>query len=1045
MLRILHLTDFHLNNKTLRDWSDYYQECFFLKLNELHKERKIDLIVFTGDLIDKGGKDFGKPSDAFNKFEEFIIKPIIEKLKIDISQFIICPGNHDIDRNADDEIDEFGLKSILATSNKIISFIENAEKDGTYNRIKRIKEYKEFEFKLYEKISNEKKQSIFTFSAKLKIGDKMIGVSSINSSWRCYGNDDFGNIIIGENQLNNNFKFIEDCDIKIALIHHQLDWIIDAEKKTITSHAYKDYDLILSGHVHEGTSRMTTGLTGSCFHNVSPSGLNNIRTDSNDFSNGFTIIDYDNKITCTYLKYNHLQRKFVHNTDIEDTGIKTFDLPLSDSKVNIQNYREAIENIIEDHYKEMNDHFITGKKNENEVSVKSAFICPPIDDGNNFYEDNEIREISFSEIIKSTENILFLGHQESGKKSLLYRIVVEFLDEYDIYNKIPVFIDFNDIKNKEFVTIIKEYTRSSTDRVKEILEKGKFIILIDNLSYNENKNVNTRIARLHDFYRKYPLNRIVATYNLEENIILPPEITRHCKIPFSYRYIRGLKTKEIKQIIKQWRPIEDPKKSEENLEKLVKTFASYHLPNNALSVHLYLWCQENSNEKPINQAVLMEIYVDLVLEKLSKDNIYRKNFDAKNKIQLIAMIAEKMARKEDNNYTLSSTEFYSIISEYIKDKVGFTFEEEVIINYLFDRRIFTKNSNSEIQFSQVCFLHFFLAKRMQDNLAFKKFVLDESRYFNYAKVLDYFTGLVRSDLETFNLIYSRFKQVFKPMEFILESINPDEYFNVSITKKSANNEPLARSIEIARIKENRPTDQNIEKQLDEQLQKISKYKNERNERKRIDFDRMMLIMCNVLRNSEGIEDLNLKKEAYDEIIKHNITYSILYTQLLIRYVIQHKTLPPSIPPNLSLEYLLQNFPYYIQQSLNSHLGTQKLERVVLNKLQKDKKGLVNKRSEIETYLSVTLFSDIEGANFDKHLKYLVKSSKTVPVQNYLLYKLTDYLYKRSEEGSDNEALYLDLISDLKIRSQKLPKRLKERIKKDLIDNKNKMKKYMGLE
>jgi len=1045
MIRILHLTDFHLNKRTLRDWNDFYKESFIEKLKEFHEECNIDIVVFTGDLIDKGGKDLEGAPNAFNLFEQNIIKPIIEILELDISKFIICPGNHDIERLADDEIDENGLKTTLTSSEKVISFIEKSEKENSFKRIERIKEYKTFENKLYNNIHTDKIQSIFTFSLKCKINnEKTIGISSLNSSWRCYNDNDFGNILIGENQLNNNYKFVKDCDIKIALIHHQLDWLAIAEKRTINSHLLKNYDLIFSGHVHEGTSNMITGFTGSCFHNVSPSGLNQIRTDNINFSNGFTIIDYNESITCHYLKYNHDQKIFVDNTDIVDKGKKTFHKPQTDTTSNIENYRQAVENIIEDHYLEMKKHFITVKKNEEDVSVKSAFIFPPIDDGKSFYEER-VTQTNFIEIINSTENMLFLGPQESGKKSLLYRIIVELVDDYDIYNKIPVFIDFSEIKNREIITIIKEYTRLNTEKVREILLKGKFVFLIDNLSYHESKNFGNQINRLHNFYKEFPKNRIIGTYEHDNIGIIPTEIINYCKIPFSHQFVRGLKSKEIKQIMRQWLPTEDVLKNEESLEKLVNTFSSYHLPNNALSVHLYLWCYENSNEKPINQAVLMEIYVDLILEKLNKDNIYRKTFDSTNKIQLIAMIAEKIIKKEDNVYSLSYSDFHSLIHEYLKNKVGFTYDEDVIINYLFERKIFTKTIKNEVKFSQICFLHFFVAKRMQNNPEFKNFILNESRYFNYQKEIDYYTGLVRSDLETFNLIFDRFKKVFEPMEFILKSIEPDEYFNIKINNKNKEIEPLARNIEVAKIKENRPTDEKIEQQLDEQLNRISNIKKESKEMKKIDFDRMLLIMCNVLRNSEGIENLNLKKEAYNEIIKHNITYSILYTQLLIRYIIQYNKLPASIPPNISLDYLLQNLPYHIQQSLNSHLGTQKLQVVILDKINKDNLGKSNSNSEIEKYLSVALYSDIQGENFDKQLKKLVKSSSTIPVQNYLLYKLTEYLYKRSREGSDNEEMYLDLISDLKIKSQKLPKRLKEQIMKSLIENKKKFTKYMQLE
>lgn len=1044
MIRILHLSDFHLNKKTLKDWNDFYKDTFFKKLKELNSEQEIDLITFTGDLIDKGGKDFGSISNALSEFKNNIINPILDLLNLDISRFVICPGNHDINRFADTKIDENGLKTTLTTSEEVIDFIEKNQSKDSYQYIQRIKEYKDFEYELYKDIDSDKIHSLFKLSLKHKIRNKTIGISSINSAWRCYNDDDISNILIGENQLNDNYKFIEKCDVKIAILHHQLDWLSEVEKRTINSHINKKFDLILSGHVHEHMSKMTTGFTGSCFHNVSPSGLNQIRTDNKTFVNGFTIIDYNESVRCHYLKYNHQQIKFVDNTDLVDKGKISFTKLAIDAESDLITCKEAINNIKEDHYSEMDNFFIKGNNEEVNTTVKSVFVYPPIDDGKSFYEQ-EKSNISFKEIINSFDHLLFLGAQETGKKSLLYRIIVEFADEFEIYTKVPVFLDFLEIKNKEFITIIKEYTRLNTEKVRNLLEKGKFILLIDNINYHESKNLGTQINKLHAFNKDYPKNRIIGSYEHDNLEILPTEIINHCKIPFSYHYIRGLKTKEIKQIMKQWLPASDVLKSEERLEKLVNTFSSYNLPNNALSVHLYLWSVENSDKKPINQAVLMEIYIELILEKLNKENVYRHNFDFTNKVQLISMVAEKLIKKEDNINYLSYTDFYNTIDEYIKKKVGFTFNVDVIIEYLLDRKIFTKNNLNEVKFSHICFRHFFVAKRMQDNPEFKQYILDENRYFNYPKEIDYYTGLVRSDKETFILLYKRFKDVFDPMEFILESVNPDEYFNIVLKKDKKQKEPIARNIEIAKIKNSRPSDELIEKQYDEQLNKISEQKKEIKGNQKIDFDRIMLIMSNVLRNSEGIEDLELKSSAYNDIIKHNITYSILYTQVVIRYIVEYKKLPPSIPPNISIEHILKNMPYHIQHSLFTHLGTQKLSSIILDKINNDSAGKSNTKTEIERFLSITLYSDIQGQGFDIYLRKLVKSAKTIPVQNYLLFKLTEYLHKRSKDGSANEQLYLDLISDLKIRSQKLPKQVKERLMKDLLEKKNQMTKFFKLE
>lgn len=1045
MIRILHLTDFHLDKKRLDDWNNFYKEAFLKKVKDINDEKAIDLILFTGDMLDKAGKDFGSVKNGLDSFKTNIIDPILSFLNLDISRFIICPGNHDVDRYADDEMDENGIKTTLVNPEKVIDFIKKSNNSKSFKRIERIKEYKEFELDLYKEC-DDKEQTIFKFSLRLEIGDKTVGISSLNSSWRCVGDSDFQNLILGETQLADNYQYVKDCDIKIALLHHQLDWLKDFDRRTVTSHINKNFDIVLSGHVHESMSNMTTGFTGSCFHNVSPSGLNQIRTDSKTFSNGFTVIDYNDSVTCHYLKYNHDQLCFVDNTDLFASGKKSYNKPIEESEDEMNLLTQTVKNIVEDHIMEMDEHFIKGKNDSTKVSVKSAFVYPPIDDGKSYYEQEQ-SITTFNDIINSNDHLLFLGAQEIGKKSLLFRIIVEYLDEVEVYKKVPVFIDFLEIKNKDFLTVIKEYTRLSSDNVKKLLEKGKVVLLIDNLSFHESKNLGVQINKLHKFNKEYSTTRIISTYEYDGIEILPREIMSHSKIPFSFHYIRGLKTKEVKQIMRQWLPTSDEIENDEKLEKLVNTFSSYHLPNNALSVHLYLWSVENSDRPPINQAVLMEIYTELILEKLNKENIYRNNFDFKNKVQLISMIAEKIIRKEDNNYILKYSEFTEIIDDYINNKVGFSFDVDVIVHYLIERKIFIKNSNNEIRFSHICFMHFFTAKRMEDNPTFKSFVLDESRYFNYPKEIDYYTGLVRSDEETFNLIYGRFKSLFEPMNFILEKVNPDEYFNfqnkIEANKSESRPEPIARNIEIAKIKDSRPSDEFKELQYDEQLMRISQQRKENKGNKSIDFDRMLLIMCNTLRNSEGIENLALKKKAYNDIIKHNISFSIFYTQALIRYILDNQKLPPSVPQNISLDILLKNTPFHIQHSLFEHLGTKKLSNVISSKITTDfAKG--SGSIEIEKYLSIALYSDIYGDNFQTYLKKFIKSVDSNLVQDYLLLKLTDYLYKRSKPNSANEEMYLDLISDLKIRSQNLPKRLKDSIIKDLKEKKNKLSRFIGL-
>ena len=94
MLRIIHLSDFHLNKNNVSDWNSYVKDALFKLLKD-----KIDInttfFICTGDLVDKGGKDYSSIEDAFNEFKKQVITPICDFFSLPYEHFIITPGNHD--------------------------------------------------------------------------------------------------------------------------------------------------------------------------------------------------------------------------------------------------------------------------------------------------------------------------------------------------------------------------------------------------------------------------------------------------------------------------------------------------------------------------------------------------------------------------------------------------------------------------------------------------------------------------------------------------------------------------------------------------------------------------------------------------------------------------------------------------------------------------------------------------------------------------------------------------------------------------------------
>lgn len=1047
MIRIIHITDFHLNDQTLRDWNNFVKDKMLAKLKVIHDEKNISFIAFTGDLIDIGGKDFKSATKGFDVFKKEVIEPILNHLKLAHNQFLFIPGNHDIDRSKDTERDELGSREYFKNPKKINEFIVGATKTNDFTGMQRIKEFKDFEKSFYTPTDQNIKLSIFGSSFKLKSNDgESVGICCLNSAWRCYGTEDKINILIGEEQLVENTNFIKDCSIKVALMHHPIDWISVVEQKVINSHLSKDFDVLLIGHVHENMTSLQTGYSDSLFINLAPSSFSDIRTDSINYANGFTVIDFNKnsgKVHCEYYKYNHLEKNIIINSDVGEEGVGDWTIPDKRSTANLSTVKTVLENIREDHFAKMDEHLICQKASQTTYSIKEAFIFPPIDEGNG--SNSEEPNLELTEIAKSRLNFMFFGGQETGKTTLLFRLVREFVDEHDYLNKVPVYIDFEEMGSTEINTCIKSFLRCGSKEVNELLESNNIVLLVDNLHYRKNGNLEQykKFEKLlkefntlteDGFQREL---RIIATSSCEISGIIPMEHIELCKIPFKNYFIRSLKAKEIKSLMKLWIPNEDDLHSRQKLDKMLTNFNSFALPSTAMAVSLYLWSVDTHERKPINHAVLLENFLEILLQKLSKENIYRDKFDFTNKVQILAKIAQEMLLKDQANYSLAVSEFEKVVEEYLTELVGFDFEADKIVNYFLERKIFVKYQGNRVKFTYSCYFHFFLAKRMEHNVEFKDYVMEEGNYFNFSKEIDYYTALKRNDKALFETILKRFEERFKATDFILEQVKQngglDKYFTPMIDNKPQ--EPVAKKVEINTIKANRPTEQMLEEFQNKRLQAIPEPTKLIKKEGKINMDVLLILMSNVLRNSEGVEDRKLKLEAYKSFIKYNLIFSILYREHLIEYVIKNKTLPPTLPRVVNLGRYLNNIPYFVQMSAYHHMGTAKLAPIILDKIKQDKNGAIYSNSDIERYLSVALYSDIQGKDYPKYIKTLIKTVGSNIVRDYLHFKLTDYLYKRTRPGSENEEIYIDLLAELRIRTQNSPRRLKESFMKKLADGK----------
>lgn len=298
-MRIIHLSDFHLTSNSISDLNDFIMRALIFDLKEQNKRQKIDLIIFTGDLVHQAGNSFSQDIElAFYSFVENVIDPILVALQLERDRFLFVPGNHDVNRNLDSKYIEDGLRTSLNSIESVNDYILKQDEEGR----KRILPFKVFERDFHGSFKGEFKITDFESNYILNINNEKIGITCFNSSWRCYDDEDKNRIILGEKQITRSIDLLSECDIKIALIHHPLDWLANFEIKAIESMINREYNMLFCGHVHEGSAWSKSNLYGDLFFSIAPANWTYaIRSNDNNYCNGYSIIDYEGR----EIKINH--------------------------------------------------------------------------------------------------------------------------------------------------------------------------------------------------------------------------------------------------------------------------------------------------------------------------------------------------------------------------------------------------------------------------------------------------------------------------------------------------------------------------------------------------------------------------------------------------------------------------------------------------------------------------------------------------------------------------------------------------------------------
>ncbi|MBO0587580.1 MULTISPECIES: metallophosphoesterase [unclassified Sporosarcina] len=1035
-MRIIHLSDIHYH-PSQKSFKRYCLDPLIKDLQSFTKNKPINLICFTGDLIDKGGfagKNSVDPLIAFEKFEEDFIKPLLENLNMSKHQFLFIPGNHDVDRTKINEYSHDGLLNKMNTRNDIDSIMHNIKPSDFSG----MEPYKLFE-NIYYDDSDAYKPNKFGYSFLHMLNGKKIGIGGINSSWMCKDDGDDKKLFVGRKQLDfiqDSFEG-QDLDLRIALMHHSYESLHPEDTEFVRDMIVRDYDLLLVGHTHKSsTFSLSFSLGNGCILSTAPANwVSNNHQTLSKYQNGYNIIDIiedpgkSKYIEFHFRKFNFEKNQFISNTDAGegDSGTKRFESSSTENKKLYNEQTEIIGYIKDIFTDDINQNLIS--YNTDTVApkdLKSLFVLPRIVKSN--YEtsiNNDGKEVNKKEEILNLEdlcllenNLVLFGQRETGKTTILFRIISELIDKHALYQKIPIYVDLKGLNKGDIKKKMSRFIGKSTSKFNKILENQKIVLLLDNFRFNH-VHQNVIFEEISELSKTFPNLSIIASAETINDQEKPIEfVNSPIAKEFESANIQYFQTTEIQSLMKRWFNTGGSQEENEKLNHLIKNFHYLNIPSTPLAVSMFLWIYEKQKDfRPVNNAAMVQNFIEKLFEKHTKEQIFSEDFDYSNKIHLLAQIALQMYRKNNANYRIESLELKEFIRELYKKKKmeiqlsgPIAFHDWILTEFV-DKGVLVRELDQGAEYYKFkldCFFQYCLAKNMEFNKDFKEEVLSEENYLTFIDEIDYFTGLDRTQGDILESVVNRKEKCFASYLEFNQSIFTDNTITISFDHLFSLRDPDSRKPLIESMRENQldeilkrnkqndedaitANDSLLERGNDNEHSSVIPNKVPQSELSNDEkLQKTWIIAAKVLKNTEEVEIGDLKDRAFRSIMLCSLITVSVHKRKMELYLSdsnRKSELMKSNPEMYSFFSFFTRFALVVHEvHLFSVIGTTKLLPVIRDYLNENIEN--DSVSDVEKYLAIFLYIDSNANDYQSKLNRIMHKYNSSAVNDFAFMKLT---------------------------------------------------------
>ena len=978
----------------------------------------IDLICFAGDLIGRGDMAYEKEMQI-QLAEEHFIQPLLKAVSLTKKEFILVPGNHEVDRRKIAKRTEAGLAAISSLE-EIDETIFDMQ-DEYKSRLQYFYDY------MYKEYIPDAESWNLGHSIIKNINGISVGIVGLDSAWRSTGagSEERGKMLIGEHLVGVLYDNIKDTDLKICLMHHPLDWVSDLEMTNI-ERKFNYFDLILRGHVHDLEDKQICTQRYKTIYNTS----GKLYPIDNYYS-GYSILNIDmNLSTCSIYSREYLKsprEEFDKALRINKNGKVEYQLTAYDESKLIE-YDLKLQ--LKKYYEEATEKYAMLKNIDSYSPDKIGdFFVEPIIFEKSEYERSELvrkgekREvpIQLKDLIQSEDNILFIGKKESGKTTILQRFGIFHACIESKY--IPVYIDMMKLnKGKDRIFLACQnfvFNNISSDmsitknQIRNMLLNGKLICLFDNINIS---NVD-HCLWIQNFVRAFPDNRFI--FSCEEKFYQTYTLKELPQFGAEYKsvYLEYFGRRQVREMVTKWGEGKSGFNANEMTQRIVTYCSNIHFAMTPFNIAVFMTIWDvDRNFVPVNEGKVMRTYLETVLDKFSAEDFQRSKYDYDVKQHFLGYLAYAMCQKDE--YFFSIDEFNNLVDKY-HDKKGFKKSESKFDVIFFEKNILCINGTC-VYFSNTSIMEYCLASYAISEPTLYELMTAKGNRSNFIHELSFYSGIIPDCSKLLNSLNDEITStILENMDILdeIEKLSINLEFDI---KKDTFKEAIINNRysieEVDELTELKTFDQ------EHSPMKISKINSVEESESFMD---LLLIYGNVIKNAEIVDKEQKKIHLENYILGMNFQFGLIMKEFAAYLTSKTKEdLPDEIKgkyPNLTdeeyekmkqdtLELIKIVLPIAIQFNIANNVGSPKLEIVISELIQayKDRK--------FTRFMLSFLFCDIGNGSVKTFLMNYIEEETSPDILKLILVKLGFY-YNIWYFGKDAymDEMLLDLITETQIK------------------------------